>query len=357
MTATYVYAIIPTGEQTTFDVAGIGDDHRQVYSIPHGDLAAVVSDSPRDDYRGLQQDEAVHYLMAHQRVVEAVMQDFSILPAKFGTVLPNEDWVRRLLTQGETLLRTALEQCAGLVQMEVVVLWELQEVFQEIAQEQPIAELKASIAARPGEDALADKIALGQMVQGSLQRRRIDLQDRLLPSLEEMGQDLVVNPAMNDRVVVNVALLVDEAGCDALEGRLRLLDKEFDGRFDFRCVGPLPPYSFTTVEAQMPTFEALAEARSHVGVGETATLDDIKRAYRRLGRRMHPDVNRQDPEAGPRMAELTRAYELLRTVEGTLLIGIRRQDGSLGGTLVHSPPEGEAQDGDTREHQKVKRAA
>jgi len=175
--------------------------------------------------------------------------------------------------------------------------------------------------------------------------------------LEEIGQDLVVNPTMNDRVVVNVALLVYEDGHNALEPGLELLDREFEGRLLFRCVGPLPPYSFATVEAQVPTFEALAEAQEQLGVEETATLDDIKRAYRRLGRRMHPDVNRQDPEAGARMAELTKAYELLRTVEGTLLIAVRRQDGTAGGTLLHSPAEGEGQYGDGRPHEQVRQAA
>ena len=357
MAATYVYAIIPTGEKMIFDVAGVGDDHRQVYSIPHGDLAAVVSDSPLDDYRGLQRDQAVHHLMAHQRVVEAAMQGFSVLPVKFGTVLPDEGWLHRLLAQGEIMLHAALAECAGMVQMEVVVLWDLEAIFQEISHEEPIAGLKAQVAARPGEETMAERIELGQMVQASLQQRRTALQDQMLPALREMGRDLAINPATNDRIVANVALLVDEGDRDALEGRLQRLDREFDGRFHFRCVGPLPPYSFATVEAQVPTFEALSEARSRLGVGETATLHDIKRAYRRLGRRMHPDVNRQDPEAGPRMAELTRAYELLRTVEGTLLIGIRRQNGSLGGTLVHSTSEGEDRDGDAREHQKVKRAA
>ncbi len=352
-----VYAIVPTGERTAFNVSGVGDDGRPVYTISHGDLAAVVSPSPRDDYRGLQRDQAVHHLVAHQRVVEAAMQGSCVLPVKFGTVLPGEEWVHRLLEQGESMFHTALEECTDVVQMGVVVLWELEEVFREIGQEEPIAALKARVAARPGEDTMADKIALGQMAEKSLQQQRTDLQERLLPALREMGQDLVVNPTMNDRVVLNVALLVDEAGGDGLEEGLELLDRELEGRFDFRCVGPLPPHSFATVEAQVPTFQALAEARSQLGVGDTATSDEIERAYRRLGRRTHPDVNRQTPEAGAQMAELSRAYELLRTVEGTLLIAIRRQDGTAGGARAYSSAAGEDRDGDGRPHEEVKQAA
>ena len=349
MTATYVYAIIPTGEKVIFDVAGMDDDHDEVYSIPHRNLAAVVSASPLMDYRGLKRDEAVRYLVTHQRVVEAVMQEFPTLPVKFGTVLPDEARIRHLLEQGEALFCTTLEKFAGRVQMEVVVLWNLQEVFQEIGQEEPIARLKAEVAARPPEETVAERITIGQTVQASLERRHTALGDRLLPSLREVALDLVVNPPMDDSMVVNAALMVDEAGCGALYRRLEVLDEQFGGRLHFRCVGPLPPYSFATVEVLVPSFEAVDEARRRLGLGETATQREIKRAYHRLAARLHPDHNPEDPEAEACMAALTRAYELVtayaeskaleagntwqavchfdrQTVQRTLLIAIPRQE-------------------------------
>jgi len=68
MTTTYVYAIIPTGDRVLFDeVAGADDEHDEVYTVPHCDLAAVVSASPLADYRGLKRDQAARYLVAHQR--------------------------------------------------------------------------------------------------------------------------------------------------------------------------------------------------------------------------------------------------------------------------------------------------
>jgi len=319
MAATYLYAIVPTDEQVIFNVAGVDDDRDEVYSVPHRDLAAVVSASPLADYRGLKRDQAVRYLVAHQRVVEAVMQDFPLLPVKFGTVLPDEARVRRLLAQGEAIFRTTLERFAGRVQMEVVVLWNLQEVFQEISQEGPIVQLKAQVAARPpeepapssGEATVAERVAIGQMVQASLERRRVALRDHLFPPLREVALDLVANPLMDDSMVTNVALLVDEAGRGALDRRLKLLDEEFGGRLRFRCVGPLPPYNFATVEVQVPSCEAVDEARCRLGLGETATPGEIKRAYHRLAGQMHPDHNPDDPKAEARMAELTRAYQLL----------------------------------------------
>jgi molecular chaperone DnaJ len=52
-----------------------------------------------------------------------------------------------------------------------------------------------------------------------------------------------------------------------------------------------------------------------LGVGRNATQDDIKKAFRRLARRHHPDVNPEDPQAEERFKEVAEAYEVLGDAE------------------------------------------
>ena len=47
-----------------------------------------------------------------------------------------------------------------------------------------------------------------------------------------------------------------------------------------------------------------------LGVGRDATDDDIKRAYRKLARQYHPDVN-PDPAAHEKFKDINAAYEVL----------------------------------------------
>ena len=47
-----------------------------------------------------------------------------------------------------------------------------------------------------------------------------------------------------------------------------------------------------------------------LGVPRTAKIDEIRRAYRRLARELHPDVN-ASPDATARFAEIQHAYETL----------------------------------------------
>ncbi len=48
-----------------------------------------------------------------------------------------------------------------------------------------------------------------------------------------------------------------------------------------------------------------------LGVNRKASAGDIKSAYRRLAKKLHPDANKNDPKAASRFAELNAAHELL----------------------------------------------
>lgn len=359
MAGIYVYAIVPTGKTRSFGVGGLvggirpdaTDVDGEVYTVPYGDIAAVVSPSPLVDYQGLRRSEAVTYLVAHQRVVEAVMQEYSLLPVKFGTVLPDEKAIRRLLIQGETLFRTYLKEFADVVQMEVVVLWDLKKVFQKISESDFIAQSQVRLANCSEQEATAEKIAVGRLVAAALEERRVTLRNRVLSSLREIARDVLVNPAMGDDMVANVALLTEKDtandGQSRLSTRLTLLDRELEGAYTFRQIGPLPPYSFATVAVQLLSFEEVDAARRCLGLGDTITTDETKKAYRALAGLLHPDHNPGDPEAEGRMSKLTQAYDLLtayvknhtsgkapgpcilsrKMIEQTLLIDIRKQEG------------------------------
>src|SRR6056297_3511232 len=52
-----------------------------------------------------------------------------------------------------------------------------------------------------------------------------------------------------------------------------------------------------------------------LGVKKTATQDEIKKAYRKLARKLHPDLHPGDPDKKAEFQEVSSAYDLLGDAE------------------------------------------
>ena len=59
----------------------------------------------------------------------------------------------------------------------------------------------------------------------------------------------------------------------------------------------------------------MADPYSTLGVARTASEADIKSAYRKLAKELHPDRNKDKPNAAERFSDVTKAYDLLSDKE------------------------------------------
>ncbi len=68
-----------------------------------------------------------------------------------------------------------------------------------------------------------------------------------------------------------------------------------------------------------------------LGVSASATQDEIKKQYRKLAKRYHPDANANDPKAAERFKEVSEAYNVLSDPEKRRQYDDMRRLGAFGG--------------------------
>ncbi|HUF13668.1 MAG TPA: molecular chaperone DnaJ [Longimicrobiales bacterium] len=77
-----------------------------------------------------------------------------------------------------------------------------------------------------------------------------------------------------------------------------------------------------------------------LGVSETASADDIKKAYRRLAKQYHPDANPDDSSAAERFKEVGEAYGVLSDAGKRAQYDQMRKMGPFGGFRAGRPGAG-----------------
>lgn len=244
----YLYSIIRCSEERTFnDVAPIGDPGGRVYTIPHQGIAVVVSDALADRYEGSRAN-----MLAHERVQEGVLKEFTLLPVRFGTVADSEsprEKIEKLLEKRSREINGLLAEMDGKVELGLKALWRDEKaIFEEIlAQNEDIRRLRDSLAGKSSQATHFDRIRLGESVKNALDRKKVVDATNILAPLRRIARRVVENQVFGDRMVANAAFLVDRDREGEFDQQVRRLDEEMGRRIAFKYVGPVPPYNFVNI--------------------------------------------------------------------------------------------------------------
>ena len=304
----YLYGVIPAGKSR--DLGPIGLDGREVGAVCEGDLAVVTSRGTRVSFSTVAPERTLQCLAQHQRVLERVMVDSPVIPLKFGTYADGDEHVRRILRSGHKEFAQALDRYGSRVEVDLAAQWEdLGSVLAQIATDERVVSLKNRFAAE-GQVGIAQRVAMGKLVKQLLDERRTQIAGELIIAIHGRWPNIVVNPTRDDTMLLNAAVLVGRDEQAEFDQVIERLNARYGDRFHFRCVGPLPPYSFATAEVKTLQAADLQASAQSLGLGGSASLAEIKSAHRRLLGEAHPDRNPGADTAG-RMREISAAYELL----------------------------------------------
>lgn len=309
----YIYGIIKNTERENIESFNI-KTNEDVYTINYKDISCVVSKSPIQDYTSILKETLGHLLIKHQTIIEEIMKNHNIIPAKFGTFVFDDDEVIEVLKRGYSKFKELFLILDEKIEVNVSATWtDLNSIMKEISEkDKRIREFKTEIIKKPPSQNLQDRIKIGMMIKDGLDKRREKEQTCIIDYLKEFTIDFQKHPVMDDKMILNCAFLLEKRKEPGFDLKLKTLDKEYQQKVNFRYIGPLPSYSFFTCQLKRVKYSQIDQARKLLGLTDKLSLEKIKDSYRKIAQKDHPDKDLNNLQLEENFEKINQAYQLLK---------------------------------------------
>lgn len=287
----YIYGIIPNFYSAEMFRSLVNTG---IYTIAYQNISAIVSERENVPFDYLDRETLGHLLVDHQKTIEDMMgKGFNMLmPMRLGTMVNSKEEVFKILANGHDLIVDTLNKIEYLTEIDMVVTWaDFQAVIKEIACHPDILAMKEEIMKKGEMISQTDQIKIGMLIEEKFKEKNTAVELDILNALSTFCTDIKMHEVMNDQMISNSAYLIDRNKKEKFEQVLDRLDEEYKGMLNFKMVGPLPCYSFYTLEVKELNPEHISQAKKELGLSETTTEAEIKKAYQEKAKEFHPDVN------------------------------------------------------------------
>jgi hypothetical protein len=241
----YVYCIIAAPDALRFGPIGIGAEPSEVYTVHYRNLAAVVSDAPLEVL-----DSTRENVLAHERVNETVMRQYTVIPMSFGTIFRTRDDIVELLRSACEAFEDVLQKMQNKLEFGLKVLWDRDQAVRDVeAEDEDIGRLKAEISGQKGPTYFA-RMQYGRLVDAALQTRSERYVAAILDELRDVSVASRINKPIGDKMILNGAFLITRDRESAFDARVKEIASRFD-RLTFKYTGPWPPYNFVNIRLKL----------------------------------------------------------------------------------------------------------
>jgi len=310
----YIYGIINSNSTSHFFTPKDSYKKESVYTIPYQDVSAAVSNSEIIEYAYSSKDTLAKLLVWHQKVIEKIMDlKCTIIPVRLGTFAVDEAEVKDTLIKGYTLIKNIMKNISDKIETDVVATWaDFNSTLKEIGEEKEIKKFKEKILANTKRITVDDQMKAGVMAKKALDKKREKYALKIQTFLKNYCAAFKVHELMDDRMVINAAFLIRKDKQKDFDRKVEEINTKFAEKLNFRCVGPLPPYSFYTLEIKKMQFEEIDWARKKLRLlDDFVTKEEVKKSYKTLAFLFHPDRNPDTNGIEKEFDEVTKAYRIL----------------------------------------------
>jgi len=239
----YIYCIVGSGQSRSFGPLGIGERGDKLYTICFDDLSAVVSDAQIKRYPTSRENT-----IAHEKAIEEVMKEHTVLPVRFATIANSEEKVKKILKKEYDNFKDLLGKIEGKKELGFKAVFKEDIVYKEILEKyENIKKLKSAITSMPPEKTYYQRMEIGKMVEEALGKERETYEKEILDTLNPLAEDTKINSVYGERMIVNAAFLVNKDKEAEFDGKVNELDAKYSDKIRFKYVGTIPPFNFVNL--------------------------------------------------------------------------------------------------------------
>jgi len=241
----YIYGIIRHAGPISFGPIGIGKRADEVYGINYNDISAIVSNSPIIQYEA----RRVH-MITHQKVLEVVMKQFTVLPVRFSTISEHNDdtGILRILEKDYDKFSDLLNKMDGKKELGLKILAQEAVIYESIIEKyDDIRILRGKLINLPVDKTHYQRMKIGEMVAEALKKETENYKNMVIDALNPLAEDSKVNDNYGEMMILNAAFLIKNTSEPAFDKAVNDLDEKFGHLMTFKYVGTLPPYNFVNL--------------------------------------------------------------------------------------------------------------
>ena len=247
-----------------------------------------------DDVALLDKDKRRSEILSHYQKINALyFSEYNMVPLRFGNVVDSEEEVRQFLNSTYVLLYSLLKKVSNKTEFVIQIRFDMDLVIKQISSQLD----------------MNDKIVVGKALFDLSEHYRTEIYDGLTQRIATLGIDVLESSSqVSSSLILNQSYLVQNEDKDVFDEMVSDLAETTDELVVFHYLGPLPPYSFVTIEFNRGVFDLMDNARLLLGLEEKCTMKDVKDNYKKLAQRYHPDKN---PTGNEKFKAINEAYQLV----------------------------------------------
>lgn len=286
----YIYGIIPNFYSTEMFRSLLNTG---IYTISYQNISAIVSERKNVPFDSLDREKLGHLLVNHQKTLEDLAEKgFNmIIPMRLGSMANSKEEVAKMLANGLDLIMETFNKIEHMVEIDLAVTWaDFPAIIKEVASHPEIVALKEEILKKGEAISQIDQVKIGMLLEEKIKEKNETVELDIMNSLSAFCKNIKRHEVMNDQMITNSAYLIKRNKKEKFEQELDRLDEEYKGMLNFKMVGPLPCYSFYTIEVKELNLEHVLQAKKDLGLNETTSESEIKKAYQEKAKEFHPDT-------------------------------------------------------------------